>query len=612
MALRSDLRRLVANGILSIKPLARSFQHIVLDESILSPLLDSQGLRYKLSANQALRESFLGVTLEPAILELLLRDGLVGGLAGNQSFIEFASRDSLLIRSFANQADFVEALSKAIDRPSTILSKDMILGSLLRDKSAESVILAIPDLIKRLLSNDQVRSVLLGEKDLLKSIVAEKRSVQAVLESQELLQQLLSDGRSVKAALHDINFLRVMLTEKRTLNALMDDQGIVRRVLVDGRTQSVLLHDEHLLDQLCMQARVRKRVFEDEHSIGLVSQMPQFLDKLFEDSRVLARFAQSHSRVTQTVLSEGVWKDVNVSRRLEAEIEFDHLFTTLRPLMDFEDAGRLTAEAPSSRAIARKEEVREYLLDEMCEKDTVRLRNARMRFPDRKALWTLLNEVFISEDYYFDTDSRAPRVIDGGAHMGFSTLYFKTLYPDARVIAFEPLPSNFTVARLNIDVNRLTDVTILPYALAAEEGDAELYIPGSDSLGASLTQRRADAGEITASYMVKCAKLSTYLAEKTDLLKLDIEGAEDVVLNEAADQLSNVHQIVIEFHDSKSLPRGRLERILDVLSKSGFSFHIAKSFNYHVATRHRPISHIGDLYSGMIWAVNVHWKSLAG
>jgi hypothetical protein len=60
------------------------------------------------------------------------------------------------------------------------------------------------------------------------------------------------------------------------------------------------------------------------------------------------------------------------------------------------------------------------------------------------------------------------------------------------------------------------------------------------------------------------------LDQPIDLLKLDVEGVETTVLQEAADKLSQVEQLYLEFHGSSANPDNQLKMIVDVLQQAGF------------------------------------------
>jgi hypothetical protein len=72
---------------------------------------------------------------------------------------------------------------------------------------------------------------------------------------------------------------------------------------------------------------------------------------------------------------------------------------------------------------------------------------------------------------------------------------------------------------------------------------------------------------------VKAVRLRSYLAGETvDLLKIDIEGAETVVLKDCADLLSNVERLFVEYHSFEDRPQ-TLQELLAVLSGAGFRVH---------------------------------------
>jgi FkbM family methyltransferase len=69
-----------------------------------------------------------------------------------------------------------------------------------------------------------------------------------------------------------------------------------------------------------------------------------------------------------------------------------------------------------------------------------------------------------------------PAIFDCGANIGMATLYFKWLYPNARIEAFEADPTAFAVLEMNIARNRLTNVTAHNCALWDENGQIEFFV----------------------------------------------------------------------------------------------------------------------------------------
>jgi len=80
----------------------------------------------------------------------------------------------------------------------------------------------------------------------------------------------------------------------------------------------------------------------------------------------------------------------------------------------------------------------------------------KVGFLDAKSLWIQLNELVLREEYFFSDDFKAPhRIIDCGSNIGLSLLFFKAVYPNSQVMAFEPEPNCFKVASENLKRNNL-------------------------------------------------------------------------------------------------------------------------------------------------------------
>lgn len=75
-----------------------------------------------------------------------------------------------------------------------------------------------------------------------------------------------------------------------------------------------------------------------------------------------------------------------------------------------------------------------------------------------------------------------PVIVDCGANIGFSVLYFKRLHPRARIVAFEANPRAFRLLKHNVSNNSLEQVEPLPVALSDQDGEIPFFIdlePGS-------------------------------------------------------------------------------------------------------------------------------------
>lgn len=206
----------------------------------------------------------------------------------------------------------------------------------------------------------------------------------------------------------------------------------------------------------------------------------------------------------------------------------------------------------------------------------LRVSGMTLSYFDRGPLCETFAEIFIRRDYDFVARSQRPLIIDGGANIGLATLFFKQRYPKARVLAFEPEPATFAALERNVQENGLDDVTTFPYAIADEDGDIRLMgAPGG--LGTTTLV----GNDVAADLIVEARRLSSFIQEPVDMLKLDVEGAEYAVLEDlaSASKLSLIREMTLEYHHNLFSEEGTLAKVLSLLETHGFEYQIAARFN---------------------------------
>lgn len=214
----------------------------------------------------------------------------------------------------------------------------------------------------------------------------------------------------------------------------------------------------------------------------------------------------------------------------------------------------------------------------------IRLDDYRIAYDDLLALYFEYKHIFAWGIYDFSPSSPRPTVIDGGSHIGLSVLRFKRICPDCRVVAFEPSAEVRGLLEQNISHNGLTDVNVVPAALAATAGHSQFIDSAGD--GGTLVGAAA-AGE---TRQVKTVRLSDYLDRPVEMLKLNIEGSECDVLHEAEGKLDCVRRMVVEYHGFAESGQ-TLHRILALLDRAGFRYmvhHFDHETNPSVAPPFRP------------------------
>lgn len=175
-------------------------------------------------------------------------------------------------------------------------------------------------------------------------------------------------------------------------------------------------------------------------------------------------------------------------------------------------------------------------------------------------------EIFEQQIYSFRASSDEPYIIDGGANIGLSVLYFKSLYPKSRVLAFEPDEEVYSVLKRNIEESGYENIEVVRRALWSSETTLSFMQEGAD--GGRIAQGQDPEGK-----SIRTVRLRDYLDRRVDFLKLDIEGAETEVLTDCADLLGNVENLFVEYHSFVSRPQ-TLHTLMEILAKAGFRLHI--------------------------------------
>ncbi len=196
---------------------------------------------------------------------------------------------------------------------------------------------------------------------------------------------------------------------------------------------------------------------------------------------------------------------------------------------------------------------------------------------DRPSLEHLYREIFVRQYYYCRADTDAPVVFDCGANVGMATLYFKWLYPKARILAFEPDPRTFAVLNRNIGQNHLTDVTTHNCALWDENGEIKFFV--DETAPGSLMMSTDSSRLYSTSIDVPGRRLSDFIHGPVDLLKLDVEGAEHRILCDLvrSGKIHCIRRMVIEYHHHMAGQRSRLAGFLGQLEQAGFEYQIHAS-----------------------------------
>jgi FkbM family methyltransferase len=156
----------------------------------------------------------------------------------------------------------------------------------------------------------------------------------------------------------------------------------------------------------------------------------------------------------------------------------------------------------------------------------------------------VFGNVIMDEEYSFGLPSSANVIVDVGANIGLTAIYYAKMFPNAQIFAIEPERSNFELMLKNVKI--YSNITPIHAALWGNEGYISIAapLPGAfGSWGFTVSSKPGDVRAITVSSLIR-----DFGIDHIDLLKVDIEGAEKEVF-EACDWQDRLDSIVIELHD---------------------------------------------------------------
>jgi FkbM family methyltransferase len=164
---------------------------------------------------------------------------------------------------------------------------------------------------------------------------------------------------------------------------------------------------------------------------------------------------------------------------------------------------------------------------------------------------------------------RINTIIDCGANIGLSSVYFHLHYPQAKICAIEPLESNYQLVIENLEMNNINSEVILG-AIWNTKTKLGLNFNFRDGKEWSTTTNPlTDEGEIETYTIGELMQIMNF--SSIDLLKIDVEGAEKQIFDKTIsdlDFLSKTNVIVIEIHDEFNCR----EMIYKELENYGFEY----------------------------------------
>jgi FkbM family methyltransferase len=198
--------------------------------------------------------------------------------------------------------------------------------------------------------------------------------------------------------------------------------------------------------------------------------------------------------------------------------------------------------------------------------------NLRIGTPDFSVANTCLNGEF-AEVIAAAAEAPDGLIIDAGSYIGTAAIAFARAFPRSTIVALEPSGANFQLLKRNI--KDFDNIVPLNKGLGPERGTTSLYDPGTGEWGFTLIGNDLDlrSQKIGTVELITIDDILSMFDERNiKILKIDIEGAEEALLNGNIHWINRTLVFCAELHDRISpgcsgafekATRGRFNRQLD-------------------------------------------------
>jgi FkbM family methyltransferase len=184
----------------------------------------------------------------------------------------------------------------------------------------------------------------------------------------------------------------------------------------------------------------------------------------------------------------------------------------------------------------------------------------------------MIDEIWAYRKYDYFGYRVAPGdiVVDIGANIGTFSTYAATVCRASRVLSFEPFPDSYRMLCKNVNENKLNNVTCVNQAVAGSRGRRTMVLdsldPGSHSLVLNSSEAKIE---------VECCTLDDiferFSLAKIDYLKMDCEGADYEIFENAKSRFRQINRISMETH---TVGNRKAEDLGKLLGESGFDVRL--------------------------------------
>jgi len=160
----------------------------------------------------------------------------------------------------------------------------------------------------------------------------------------------------------------------------------------------------------------------------------------------------------------------------------------------------------------------------------------------------VLEQVFLDREYHVEPlpPESIDYIVDLGSNIGVTAMLWAQRYPSARMVLVEPDPDNFNLLRRNTAAFR--DRCVLLEAAVSDRPGRTSFFKSQREYGHSILRTDDCLCEIQVTTMTVPEVLRTVGFPRVDLLKMDIEGGEQLVMPTIPAWKPAPHHLIAELH----------------------------------------------------------------
>ena len=195
-------------------------------------------------------------------------------------------------------------------------------------------------------------------------------------------------------------------------------------------------------------------------------------------------------------------------------------------------------------------------------------------YPDVGETGWLVSNILSGNSYPFlEIDYTPEVIIDIGANIGATALFFAKCYPNVPCFCFEPSKKSFDILRINTNV--ISQIKSFCYGLSDHPRLTKLYLGQSQCLQNSLYNSNEVTDNFEEVEIRSAAKELGKIMTKSCILKIDTEGSELPIICSIIHLIDKVDILCLEYHSETD------RRKIDLLLSPNYSLWFSQSSSVH-------------------------------